>query len=163
MADPLGPFERVVRKASRFVYAEPAAAETQHPFEYRNIHPMLPTVVRKLFDDGHYAQATFEAFKFVDREVARLASSSNSGYKLMMAAFSESSPMLQLTPCKTISEKDEQKGFQFLFAGSVMAIRNPRGHEHSVVDSPDECLDHLAMASTLMRRLETAGYQLAAT
>ncbi len=41
------------------------------------------------------------------------------------------------------SEKDEQKGFQFLFAGSVLAIRDPRGHEYNFVDSPDKCLDHL--------------------
>ncbi|NQV24714.1 MAG: TIGR02391 family protein, partial [Rhodopirellula sp.] len=70
------------------------------------------------------------------------------------------SPVLKLTPCTTTSEKDEQKGFQFLFAGSILAVRNPRGHEYSIHDSPDECLDHLAIASVLLRRLETAGFSL---
>jgi uncharacterized protein (TIGR02391 family) len=78
----------------------------------------------------------------------------------MMAVFSETFPLLKLNPCGTASEKDEQKGFQFLFAGSMMAIRNPRGHEYAVHDSPDECLDHLALASLLLRRLQAAGHKI---
>jgi len=159
----LARFERVARAASRLAYRpHEAAAETEHPFETRNIHPSLPVIVRDLFDDGHYSQSTFEALKFVDREVARLASQTDSGFKLMMNVFAESTPILQLTPCSSVSERDEQKGFQFLFAGSVLAIRNPRGHQYSVRDSPDECLDHLALASVLLRRLQAAGFKLAA-
>jgi hypothetical protein len=59
----------------------------------------------------------------------------------------------------SVSEKDEQKGYQFLFAGSILAIRNPRGHEYALVDSPDTCLDHLGFASQLLRRLEKSGYK----
>jgi hypothetical protein len=57
-----------------------------------------------------------------------------------------------------ISEVDEQKGYRFVFAGSVWAIRNPRGHEHGVNDDIDTCLDHLSFISMLIRRLEGAGY-----
>ena len=78
----------------------------------------------------------------------------------MMKVLSESSPLIKLTPGLTVSEKDEQKGYQFLFAGSVLAIRNPRGHEYAIKDSPDTCLDHLSLASLLLRRLEQAGYIL---
>ena len=163
MASPLKTFERIVRSASRFAYAEEARATPDHPFESRNIHPALPAILKKLFDDGHYSQATFEAFKFVDKEVARLSRHSESGFKLMMAAFSEASPLLKLNGCANTSEKDEQKGFQFLFAGSILAIRNPRGHEYAIHDSPDECLDHLALASLLLRRLQSAGFELAET
>jgi hypothetical protein len=81
----------------------------------------------------------------------------------MMAVLAESNPILPLTPCGNVTQRDEQKGFQFLFAGSVLAIRNPRGHEHSLADSPDECLDHLSLASVLLRRLEAAGYALTPT
>jgi uncharacterized protein (TIGR02391 family) len=81
----------------------------------------------------------------------------------MMQVFAESSPAIKLTPNSTTSEKDEQKGYQFLFAGSILVIRNPRGHEYSLKDSPDLCLDHLALASLLLRRLETAGYILVRT
>ena len=45
-----------------------------------------------------------------------------------------------------------------LFSLSVMAIRNPRGHEVNLSDGPDKCLDHLAFASLLLRRLEQSGF-----
>jgi len=118
----------------------------------------LPKKVRKLFDDGHYVQATFEAFKYLDKEVQRHSKLQECGFKLMMQALTESGSPIILTSCQTISERDEQKGYQFLFAGSVLAIRNPRGHEYNVSDDPDTCLDHLSLVSMLLRRLEDAGY-----
>jgi uncharacterized protein (TIGR02391 family) len=78
----------------------------------------------------------------------------------MMAAFADASPLIKLSAGSTVSEKDEQKGFQFLFAGSTLAIRNPRGHEYAINDSPDECLDHLGLASLLLRRVQIAGYKI---
>jgi len=160
MADAFLVFEKFVRTTKGLVYADNERSLPDHPFESRNIHPCLPDVVRELFDDGHYAQATFEAFKYVDKEVSRLGVSSESGEKLMMAAFNENTPLISLTPRVTTSEKDEQRGYKFLFAGAIVAIRNPRGHEYAVRDTPDECLDHLALASTLLRRLESAGTTL---
>jgi uncharacterized protein (TIGR02391 family) len=160
MLDALSSFQRIARSTTLFAYAEKPSREPEHPFEIRNIHALLPSDVRTLFDDGHYSQSTFESFKFVDKEIARLAGSMESGFKLMMAVLSESNPIVRFTPCVTVTEKDEQKGFQFLVAGSMMAIRNPRGHNYSVHDSPDECLDHLGIASTLLRRIESAGYVL---
>ena len=120
----------------------------------------MSTSCRQLFDDGHFAQATFEALKLIDKVVQRLSGSGESGFKLMMSVFAESSASIKLTALSTATEKDEQKGFQFLFAGGVLAIRNPRGHEVALKDDPDTCLDHLAFASLLLRRLEAAGYAL---
>jgi uncharacterized protein (TIGR02391 family) len=77
----------------------------------------------------------------------------------MHRAFSETSPLIQLTPLKTESEVDEQRGYRFLFAGSIVAIRNPRGHELTLPDTPDQCLDHLGLASALLRRLEQSGFR----
>jgi uncharacterized protein (TIGR02391 family) len=151
-------FEKIVRAANQFTQERTQPAGELHPFDERNIHSKLPAIVRDLFDDGHYAQATFEAYKFLDKVVQQFALSSVNGVKLMMQAFSENSPPIKLNSLTSVSEKDEQKGFQFLFAGSVLAIRNPRGHEHSIVDSPDKCLDHLSLASMLLRRLEEAGF-----
>jgi uncharacterized protein (TIGR02391 family) len=159
MSDWFARFERVVRMAAQFTEARSEPVGGLHAFDERNIHPRLPDTVKRLFDDGHYAQATFEAYKFLDKEVQRLAGSSDSGVKLMMRGFSEDNPLIKLTPLITATEKDEQKGYQFLFAGSIQAIRNPRGHDYAVIDSPDQCLDHLALASLLLRRLEEAGYR----
>ena len=46
-----------------------------------------------------------------------------------------------------------------MFAGAVMGIRNPGGHEIELSDDPDVCLDHLAFASLLIRRLERSGFK----
>ncbi len=151
-------FEKIVRQSYEFTEERPTPTGGLHPFEERNIHSKLPDIVKKLFDNGHYSQSTFEAFKFIDKEIQRHANSTESGYKLVMKVFGGNPPILTLNNQETQTEKDEQQGFQFLFAGAVLAIRNPRGHECGMVDSPDMCLDHLSFASMLLRRLEDAGY-----
>jgi uncharacterized protein (TIGR02391 family) len=157
MTEKLSTFERVVRRAHLFTDATPA--QPGHPFEERNIFERLPNVVRDLFDDGHYAQATFEAFKFLDNEIARLSSSSDFGKSLMMKAFNESAPLIKLNSLTNESERNEQEGFKFIFAGAVIAIRNPRGHDYEVRDTMDDCLDHLAFVSMMARRVERAGFK----
>jgi uncharacterized protein (TIGR02391 family) len=157
MAATLDAFEAIVRRSVRFHSIDEQNGSHLHAFDLRNIHSKLPLKVRKLFDDGHCAEATFEAFKFVDKTVQRLAQVDESGFKLMMRVFNETTPLLSLTNLSNSSEKDEQKGYCFIFSGAMMAIRNPRGHEAEATDDPDVCLDHLALASLLIRRLEQSG------
>lgn len=159
MADAWGRFQRLVRQAHEVSAAEPRADTALHPFDLRNIHEKLPGKVRKLFDDGHYAEATFHAFKFLDKTVGGHAKIRKSGWNLMMEAFNESTAPIKLTALTTETEVDEQKGYKFLFGGGVWAIRNPRGHEFNIIDDPDTCLDHLSFVSMLIRRLEDAGYK----
>jgi uncharacterized protein (TIGR02391 family) len=149
-------FESIVRRAASVTEARSEPLGGLHPFDERNIHPRIEKVSKKLFDDGHYSQATFEAYKLIDREVQRLSKLSESGVKLMMRAFNEQSPLIPLTTLSNTSEKDEQEGYKFIFSGSIMAIRNPRGHEFGLSESPTQCLDHLSLASLLLRRLEEA-------
>lgn len=152
-------FERVARAAGLYTEERLSEYEQAHPFVERNIHEGIPNKVRKLFDDAHYAQATFEAAKFLDKSIAKFADLKKSGTALMQEAFKDVNPAIQLTPLSSTSEIDEQKGFQWIFTGSVWAIRNPRGHEFDVQDDVDKCLDHLAFISMLMRRLEEAGFK----
>ncbi len=158
MAALIDRFETIVRRAKAFDAGNQLDDSSLHPFDRRNVHPKLPPKVKRLFDDGHYAEATFEAFKFVDKIVQKHSKASESGFKLMMQVFDEAKPLLKLTPLSNQSEIDEQKGYRFLFSGAVMAIRNPRGHEVNITDDPDTCLDHLAFASLLLRRLEQSGF-----
>jgi uncharacterized protein (TIGR02391 family) len=152
----LSKFEDIVRRAASFTEARSEPLGGSHAFDERNIHTKIHSTSKKLFDDGHYASATFEAYKMLDKEVAAMAKSSESGFKLMMNCFSEVSPLIKLTDLSNQSEKDEQQGYKFIFSGAVMAIRNPRGHEYGISDSLTDCLDHLSLASMLLRRLERA-------
>lgn len=155
MSDSFGRFESIARRAFNYTTSDSSEElDGVHPFDERNMHPDIVDISQKLFDDAHYAQATFEAYKLVDKKVATLSELSESGVKLMMQAFSEKSPRIKLTPLLSTSEKDEQEGYRFIFSGSVMAIRNPRGHEPNMKETPTECLDHLSLASMLLRRLD---------
>lgn len=152
-------FQEICRRA-HVVDESSSSSGNAHPFERRNLFPSFPKKVRKLFDDGHYSEATFEALKFLDKRVQAIAGSRESGFKLMMSVFGGDSPKLKLTGLTDDSQIDEQKGYQFVFAGIMSAIRNPKGHEHSIEDDLDTCLDHLTIVSALFRRLEDAGYQV---
>ncbi len=154
MADVLSRFESIARRVQHNAQVELKPSSDLHPFDERNVHPDIYTVSKLLFDDGHYSQATFEAYKLLDRRVQKLAKINESGVKLMMKAFSEQTPIIKLTPISNASEKDEQEGYKFIFSGAIQAIRNPRGHEFGLQDSPTLCLDHLSLASLLLRRLE---------
>lgn len=157
MAHNIERFERIVRSAHAFTEGESRLDSAVHPFEERNIHPDLPAVVRRLFDNGHYAQATFEALKYLDEEVQRISADTDFGKSLMMRVFGGEPPKLPLNPGMTLSEQSEQEGYKFIFAGAMAGIRNPRGHKSGVVDDPDTCLDHLSLTSLLLRKLEDAG------
>jgi len=163
--DSLKLFERIVRSVHRLalpgstMLSLPGTSDEPHPFESRNIHSDLPDKVRRLFDDGHFAEATFEACKFLDDFVGKHAPGTKAGKARMMAAFNETSPLIKLTALASESERNEQEGYKYLFAGTMVGIRNPRGHEHSIVDDPNLCLDHLGLVSALLRRLNQAGFK----
>jgi uncharacterized protein (TIGR02391 family) len=163
MRSPLERFERIVRSTSTTTVptsptTAPADVADAHPFETRNIHPDLPKKVRKLFDDGHWEHSVFEAFKYVEKEVKRASGlRGKTGYALMMEAFNETKPKIPLNGLVTDSDVDEQRGYRAMFAGASAGIRNPRGHEVEIADTPDEALDYLALASLLLRKLDAAG------
>jgi uncharacterized protein (TIGR02391 family) len=154
MSDLLAVFEKIARIAGNLGTATDEEQQFYtHPFDERNIHPQIGNISLRLFDDGHYSQATFESFKYLDLKVKKLSKINDSGFKLMMAALSEKTPKIKLTQLTTQSEIDEQVGYKHIFAGAMSAIRNPRGHDINI-DPFDRCLDHLSFASVLLRRLE---------
>ena len=144
MIEALSVFERVVREtgdAGQYTVVEPFGV---HPFDERNIHSDISSVSINLFDDGHYAQATFEAFKYLDNQVKLISGLEETGFSLMMQAFNEGAPKILLTDLVSMSEKDEQKGFRYVFAGAMSGVRNPRAHDNKT-DSIDVSLDHLSL------------------
>lgn len=153
MTETFSLFERIVREARNIGSPVITGSLAVHPFDERNIHPDIAGVSMKLFDDGHYAQATFEALKYIDNQVKAISGIEDTGFSLMMNAFNETNPKIKLTDLVTLSDKDEQKGFRYVFAGIMSGVRNPRGHDNRI-DPIDLCLDHLSVASVLLRTLE---------
>lgn len=159
MSPDLERFERVVRRSAEFTDSA-GDNERLHAFDLRNVHQKLPNKCRILFDDCHYSQSTFEACKYIDKEIQRFTNENKSGYALMMSVFGGNTPKLKIANLTTQTGKDEQEGFKFLLAGAMLAIRNPRGHEYKIEDDPDTCLDYLVLISALLRTIERAGFEL---
>ena len=74
---------------------------------------------------------------------------------LMERAFNPSNPTLKFNDLESQSDKDEQKGFMYLFSGAVSGLRNPRAHEF-VHDDPERALEFIAFVSLLAKLLDEA-------
>ena len=119
--------------------------------------PTLRSASRELFKDGHYARAVEEAFKCLDNLVKEKSELPDAyGADLMRTAFSPKKPLLRLNDLLSKSQQDEQQGYMDIFAGSMTGIRNPRAHEHELVDEPEVALELLTLANHLMRQLKNA-------
>ena len=126
-------------------------------FDQMVSHKGLRQVCRDLFADGYYDIAVERAYIYVDNMVqAESGLASRHGADLMRAAFSAKSPVLKLNSFQSDSEEDEQRGYMDIFAGSMMGIRNPRAHEHELLNDPEVALELLVLANHLLRKLDSA-------
>jgi len=116
----------------------------------------LRSVTRRLYVDGHYAQAVEEAYKCLNHTVKVKSKLSSDGADLMQQVFSEKSPVLRLNDLRTMSQRDEQTGYMMILAGCMRGIRNPRAHESGLWDSPDTALEFLVWANHLMKVVDRA-------
>ena len=156
MAETFEKFERIVRLSYKYPDARPKSGDGSHPFDQRNIHPEIQQVSKDLFDDGHFPQATFAAFKCIEKKVQEVSTlpSSLTGFDLMMKAFNGDTPKIRLNHLVLTSGIEEQEGYKFIFGGSMRGIRNPRAHGSDISDTPDQCLDYLSLASLLLKRID---------
>jgi len=136
--------------------AETPASRARRAFDSLNLHPEIGRAVAKLFRDGHYANAVEDACKVLDGLVRiRSGRVDTSGTSLMQTVFSANSPGLRFNALTTETEKSEQQGMMFLYAGVMLAFRNPRAHE-IVKDDPEMALEILGFISHLARALDRA-------
>ena len=126
-------------------------------FTERKLHASIAFTGKRLFCDGHYSQAIFEACKLLNKRVQELSGSTTDGKALMFEAFnSGSDPKLKFNAFVDQSDKDEQEGFMHIFAGVMHGIRNPKGHEIVNLKDPYRALEYLSLISLLFRRLDDA-------
>ena len=134
-----------------------AVAEPRDRFEELVTDQQLQQVSGPLFHDSHYARAVEEAFKCLNNAVKdKSGITQQDGAGLMRTAFSANSPMLRLNALQFTSDRDEQQGYMDIYAGSMTGIRNPRAHQHDLVDEPEVALELLVLANHLMRKLDAA-------
>jgi len=122
-------------------------------FDKMRFHPKIVNASRALFEDEHYAQAIFEAFKAVENFVREKSGLSSYGKNLMATAFNEEDPIIKV-PEAGYFDKDVQEGFKFLFMGATQGIRNPKAHKEIVQNDPFITLEYLGLASFLLKRID---------
>jgi uncharacterized protein (TIGR02391 family) len=123
------------------------------------LHRRIVQAAGRLFIDGHYAQAIFEAFKAVEQRVREMSGLDMSGKRLMMEAFRSDNPPIKISHYSGELGRNEQEGFRFMYAGAIIGIRNPKAHARIMQDDPQRALEYLGFASVLMRRLDDTTLQ----
>lgn len=118
-----------------------------------DLHPAVQKAAAELYTGGHYTTAIEAATKALEVAV-REQSGLPAGGNLMGRAFADDGP-IDVHRHEGVTGKDEQAGFRFLYMGAATALRNPRHHEF-ITDDPVSALEHLALISLLLRRLDTA-------
>lgn len=134
--------------------------EDEELFVSRRFHGTVVQHARKLFLEGNYFHAVFEAAKAYNVAVKSKAQSSKDGQSLMLDVLGAEKGVLKITACLTETDRNVQEGVKFLSAGLMQAIRNPTAHEPAL-DWPiarDDALDILSFLSFLFRQLDKATY-----
>lgn len=135
---------------------ESPAERAKRGLEGLQLHPEILRAVEQLFKNGHYSNAIEDACKVLDLLVKmRSGKLDISGTDLMNTVFSPKSPILKFSELQTESEKSEQQGMMHLFAGAMLAFRNPRAHG-LVNDSPEQALEIISFISFLASSLDKA-------
>lgn len=140
----------------------PAAAPRVAPVRrltFDNLHPLVRSAAGDLFADGHFASAISEAFKSIEVRVKAVTGIDQSGAKLMAEAFNPANPRLDIATELGQSGRDEREGFQALFRGAMIGIRNPKAHELFTAEDPQIAPEYLGFASLLHRRIDHAEAQ----
>lgn len=129
-------------------------------FVRRSFHAKVVEHSQRLFLQGNYFHAVFEACKVFNVLVKGKSQSEKDGQALMLDVWSPGTGVLKITPCLTETDRNVQDGVKFLSAGLMQAIRNPTAHEPAL-DWPisrEDALDILSFVSFLFRQLDKATY-----
>jgi len=135
---------------------ESATSKARRAFGDIDLHPEILRACTGLFMDGHYAEAVENACKVLDMLVKmRSMRADPSGTELMQLVFSPKAPILKFNEQLNDSERSEQQGMMFLYAGAMLAIRNPRAHG-LVQDNPENAVGYISFISMLAKALDRA-------
>lgn len=140
--------------------AEPIRQAPVRRLNLQRLHPEVINSASTLFADRQYDSAVTEAMKSVEVRVRDLTGLQLSGAILMQEAFKPKEPRLDVSVEPGRSGDDEREGYFYVFRGAMVGIRNPKAHELSRGEDPDEALEVLALASLLHRRLDIAEERL---
>ncbi len=132
---------------------------SQYDQFFKIFHPEISRVSKQKFLDKHYADSVESAFKEVNHRIKIFLrfkySEEEDGVKLMRNVFALKTPKIELGDLKTESGRNMHEGYGHIFAGSILAIRNPKAHENISIDK-NRAMHFLFLASLEMFKLDEA-------
>ncbi len=123
------------------------------------LHAEVVQAAGGLYEDGHYAQAVFEAFKAVEVRVRSISELDEVGAKLMGRAFGGEPPVVSISDREGRMGRDEQAGRMHILMGSMEAVRNLGAHELEGMEQAS-AIELLGLASQCMRWLDGSAINL---
>ena len=133
-------------------------AEEDKPSLWNCVHPRIKAVSMELYLDGHYTDASLDAFIEINDAVKELYSKAHpgeespDGVSLMNKAFGKNE--LKLGDLETETGRNIQQGFRSMFVGGIQAFRNPKAHSNKETISAAEAMRRIMFASSLMYELD---------
>lgn len=125
------------------------------------MHPKIIELSKPRIESGQYADAVSAAFRQIELSVRKTfvekgGDGKEFGVDLMRKAFDirDEKPILEFKSSSECSDGSIQRGYEHMFEGSMMAIRNPKAHENDDI-ALEDALRKLAFASMLMYKLDT--------
>lgn len=158
--DPVGDRPTLEARLKEVFGEEAKLHHGSKPAWWELIHPSVRKVAESRFASHHFADAVLAAstevtvrvrYRVWDRTTEEL-----DGFKLMTRAFSGDDPVIQVADLGDQSGRDEQQGYMHIFAGTVLAIRNPKAHDVLEIGE-GRAIHHLFLTSLLMHKLDDAG------
>ena len=129
---------------------------------WNSIHPQIIHTSRRLYEDGHFANAAADAFieindrvKQIYKKLTPTADKIPDGQALMNKVFSKEDALLDICDRSVESGEDIHDGTRFMLAGAMAALRNPKAHANITI-SAEEAMRRLMFASMLMYKLDDA-------
>ena len=93
-----------------------------------NIDERLWTAIENPYQSGNYSGAVVDSIHFVTELIRDRTGLDGDGQELVGKAFGGPNPLLKVNKLQTESERNEQKGVQYLLMGLYQGVRNPRSH-----------------------------------
>jgi uncharacterized protein (TIGR02391 family) len=126
------------------------------PLDQKAIHTRIHDACSRQFKDQHYRDAILAAgialVNYVKEKSGRF---DLDGHPLMTTVFSVNNPVLKFNDLRDQTERNVQQGMMHLFAGAVLALRNPRAHSLDP-DTTEYALEAISFISFLAKQLDTA-------
>ena len=129
---------------------------------WKCVHPLIIESSRKLFVDGHYANAACDAFIEINARLKKIyqiikpdAEEIPDGQDLVNKILSDKATMLEVCDRSTDTGVNIHNGTRFMLSGAMAALRNPKAHANITITA-DDALRRLMFASILMYKIDEA-------